>query len=288
MSTDTTTVSWARALDASRAALLDSGPRADARLTQAAGARMVTAWTLDPAPRDPARHLEVAHARARGHLGRLATHDPANEVLSVMTEELFVRLTAPRPTPLRAPDEARRYTYTPRKALRRVLDHCLDHLNQIDQWRAWRGSGIVAVPTDGWVPSTETLPDDRLPLTPRDLEAWLWRVDQAARLLQQRAAGLSADELDWTPPDGGWPLRRVLHHVARSERLYAAALDEALPATDARGSYLSACERLEEALEIASRHEGDPSAVFPGLYGVLRSPRDVIDELLTMEKELSA
>jgi hypothetical protein len=28
--------------------------------------------------------------------------------------------------------------------------------------------------------------------------------------------------------------------------------------------------------------------VFPGLYGVLRSPGEIIDDLLTMEKELLA
>ena len=35
-----------------------------------------------------------------------------------------------------------------------------------------------------------------------DLAAWLWRIDQAMRLLVQRAAALSQDDLDWQPPDG--------------------------------------------------------------------------------------
>jgi len=275
-------------LEASKARLLGAGARADAVLVQATAARMVTAWTLAPAPRDPVRHVEAAHAQAREHLSRAGAHDPAREVASVMTEQLFVRLTARTPAPLAAPANPRRYTYTPRKMLRRVLDHALDHLNQIDQWRAWRERGVVPVPTDGWVPSTETLPEDRLPLAPRDLDAWLWRIDQAARLLQQRAAGLTPDELDWMPPDGGWPLRRVLHHVARSELLYAAALDEALPTIDPRACYLLASERLSEAVDAARRREGDPSVVFAGLYGVLREPSEVIDDLLTMEKELLA
>jgi len=46
-------------------------------------------------------------------------------------------------------------------------------------------------------------------------------VDQAARLVQQRTAMLTETELDWQPPDGGWPLRRVLHHLARWQWLYA-------------------------------------------------------------------
>ena len=95
---------------------------------------MVAAWTLVPAPRDPVVHLETAHARARQHLVRLTAHDPGREVTSAMTNELFDRLTDARPAPLTAPAGAGRYTYTPRKVLRRVLDHALDHLNQIDQW----------------------------------------------------------------------------------------------------------------------------------------------------------
>ena len=54
------------------------------------------------------------------------------------------------------PPGAGRYTYTPRKVLRRVLDHSLDHLNQIEQWLRWRRDGLVPTPTDGWVPSTVT------------------------------------------------------------------------------------------------------------------------------------
>ena len=48
-------------------------------------------------------------------------------------------------------------------------------------------------------------------------------------LVVERARLLADDDLDWQPPDGGWPLRRVLPHVARSEVLYATAFDDALP-----------------------------------------------------------
>jgi uncharacterized damage-inducible protein DinB len=274
-------------LDASRIQVLEiatlNGPGI---LALATGARMVTAWALTPAPRDPVQHLRAAHARARQHLARLTEHDAAREVASVMTEELFTRLTDARPAPLTAPAKALGYTYTPRKSLRRVLDHTLDHLNQIDQWLAWRGRGIVPTPTDGWVPSTVTLPDDRLPLTPADLDAWLWRIDQAARLLAERSAALSPAELDWPPPDGGWPLRRVLHHVARSELLYAAALDEALSEDDPRRRYEATCRRLDDAVQAADARGPDPSIVYAGLYGVLRTPEELIDDLLAMEREL--
>jgi len=288
MRTGTRLGQWRPMLEASRDRTLKTSTHGAIVLTHATGARMVAVWTLAPAPKDPVLHLEAAHATARQHLGRLTGHDPAHEVTSVMTNELFFRLTDAHPAPLTSPPGARRYTYTPRKVLRRVLDHALDHLNQIDQWLTWRRDGVVPIPTDGWVPSTVTLPDDRLPLDRRDLDAWLWRIDQAARLLHQRAAGLTQDELDWLPPDGGWPLRRVLHHVARSELLYSASLDEALPSDDAEPRYVEACRRFDEAARAAFSRGEDASVVYPGLYGVLRTPEEVVDDVLTIERELLA
>jgi len=276
------------ALEASRRRILATVADAETILTQAAGARVVAAWTLAPAPRDPVRHLEAAHARARSHLVRLTAHDAAREIPSVMTNELYTRLTDARPAPLSASGGVQRYTYTPRKALRRVLDHTLDHLNQIDQWLAWRNDGKVPTPTDGWVPSTVTLPGDLLPLSQPDLEAWLWRIDQSARLLVQRAAGLTEAELDWEPPDEGWPLRRVFHHVARSELLYAASLDEALPEGDARSRYEEACRRLDEAVDAAAARGEDTSIVCAGPYGVIRKAGEVVGDALAMEQELLA
>jgi uncharacterized damage-inducible protein DinB len=275
-------------LDASRDRVLKTIVSGPTILTHATGVRMVAGWTLAPAPVDPVRHVETAHARARQHLARLLAHDPAREVPSVMTEELFSRLTDARPAPLTATAGARRYSYTPRKALRRVLDHALDHLNQIDQWVAWRDAGVVPTPTDGWVPSTVTLPDDRLPLDKPDLDAWLWRIDQAVRLLVQRAGRLTREELDWQPPDGGWPLRRVLHHVARSELLYAASLDEALSSEDPELRYDEACRRFAEALRATAARDEEASIVYPGLYGVLRTPAQVVEDVLAMERELVA
>ena len=279
---------WRGALDTSRELMLKTIEGGEIVLTHATGTRMVAVWTLAPAPQDPVLHLEAAHSRARQHLARLTAHDPAREVTSVMTEELFSRLTAARPAPLTAPPGARRYTYTPRKVLRRVLDHSLDHLNQIDQWLTWRRHGVVPTPTDGWVPSTVTLPDDRLPLAPADLDAWLWRIDQAARLLAQRAGGLTGEELDWLPPGGaGWPLRRVLHHVARSELLYSASLDEALPADEPQTRYAVACRRFDEVVRAVGNRGEDPSIVYAGLYGVLRTPEQVVGDVLAIEGELA-
>src|SRR5579883_1501719 len=146
---------------------------------------------LSPLPRDPIEHVLAAHRQARPYLERLAHHDPAIEVVV---------------------DASHRFT--PRKILRRVLDHALDHLNQIDQWLLWQTNGTTPVPTDGWAGSAQTLGEDRLPLTAADLAAWLWRINLTIAMVAQHAAQLSDEQLDWTPPDGGWTLRQMLHHLA--------------------------------------------------------------------------
>jgi hypothetical protein len=194
---------WSSLLDDSREALLgvvQTAQYGEAALAHATAGRMVAAWTLTPAPVDPVAHVEAQHADSRLHLARLLDQSADAEVVAPMTEQLFDRLTRPvsDPTPIDY-RSVTRYTYTPRKPLRRVLDHALDHLNQIDQWQRWRRDGVAPTPTDGWVPSTVTLAEDRLPLTAADLDGWLWRIDQATRLLVQRAAGLANDALDWQP-----------------------------------------------------------------------------------------
>src|SRR5947207_6215580 len=274
---------WTGALKASRVrrrAAARGGGHGVAVLAHATAGRIVAAWTLDPAPIDPATHLEQTHTRGRRHLRRLLDQPAGAEVRSPMTNQLFARLTqSPDPIKRRRIDytSVESYTYTPRKPLRRVLDHALDHLNQIDQWQCWRRGGVVPTPTDGCAPSTVTLPEDRLPLTATDLDAWLWRIDEAMRLLTQRAASLSQDELDWQPPDGGWALRRVLHHVARSELLYAASFDEALP-EDPAARYAAADARFGERLVAAHAIVGDQSIVFPDPYGTFFAPGEVVAE----------
>jgi DinB superfamily len=282
---------WAETLRASHDRVLaaaETGRYRAALLAHATAGRIVAAWTLEPAPRDPSAHLAATHTRCRRHLEQLLEWPSDAEVRSPMTGELFTRLTQPS-------DPARQthvdytvvesYTYTPRKPLRRVLDHSLDHLNQIEQWRRWRRDGIVPTPTDGWVGSTVTLPEDRLPLTRSDLDAWLWRIDLAMGLIVQRAADLGNAELDWQPPDGGWSLRRVLHHVARSEVLYTTSFDEALP-EDPAARYAEADARLRECLIAAHKRSGDPSVVFPDPYGTFSTPGGVVAEVVALEREL--
>jgi hypothetical protein len=266
-----------------------SGHVAGRTLESAAAFRTIAAWTLAPAPHDPRAHVRAAHAEARPYLTRLLDHPADREVGSVMTADLFRRLTRRPGDDAGAPvaGDPARYTYTPRKVLRRVLDHALDHLNQIDQWRAWRCAGTVPVPTDGWVSSTLTLAEDRLPLDAADLAGWLWRIDQTIGLLAQRVDGLAEEELDWRPPDGGWSLRRVVHHVSRCERLYATALDEA-PPVDPSARYERAARLLDERVREAPRRAGEPSVLFVNLYGVVYTAETAIQEVLDLEGALLA
>ena len=204
MTTGVDPAHWDAGLDASRARTLKTVGGGEVIITHATGARMVAAWTLVPAPRDPVVHLETAHARARHTLFGSPHTIPAAKDLG--DDPRAVRPADRRGArPLTAPAGVGRYTYTPRKILRRVLDHALDHLNQIDQWLMWRRDGVVPTPTDGWVPSTVTLPDDHLPLSPADLDAWLWRIDQAARFFVQRAAGLTPTSSTGCRPTAAGP-----------------------------------------------------------------------------------
>jgi len=291
MTIATTLQTWTETLRASQERVLaaaDTTHHRGALLAHATAGRILAAWTLEPAPRDPSIHLETTHARCRRHLERLLEWPAEAEMRSPMTGELYTRLNQPS-HPVRHTHVdytvVESYTYTPRKPLRRVLDHSLDHLNQIEQWERWRRDGVVPTPTDGWVGSTVTLPEDRLPLTRSDLDAWLWRIDLATGLMVERARRLGGEELDWQPPDGGWTLRRVLHHVARSEVLYTSAFDDALP-EDPVARYAEAAARLGKSLTAASESAADPSIVFPDPYGTFFTLDGVVAEVVALEREL--
>jgi hypothetical protein len=148
------------------------------------------ALNLDPMPIDPVGHLRDGYAKTRPYLEHLTRHDPA-WIVPVGARDGYV------------------YPLTPRKILRRVLDHTLDHFDQIDQWTDWRDHGPVPTPRDGWAPASVTFAEDTFPLAEDELAAWLWRIDRAVALLLHRAAGLTRAQLDWQPPEG-WTLHRTL------------------------------------------------------------------------------
>lgn len=200
---------WLTPLRQSRDHILraaETGKLALDSVTHLANTEALLALALIPVPADPVLHIRTAHAQARNYLGSLADAELPNAVPTAMG-----------------------YTMTPRKALRRVLDHLLDHLNQIEQWVLWQRDGSIPVPTDGWVGSSVTLDDDRPPLSSQELAAWLWRIDLSVQLLAQRVSALDLEQLDWQPPNAGWTLRKILHHVASGAILYTIWFGTALP-----------------------------------------------------------
>jgi hypothetical protein len=67
-----------------------------------------------------------------------------------------------------------------------------------------------------------------------------------------------------------------------------AALDEALPSDDPGPRYAEACRRLDEAVRATAARGDDASIVYPGLYGVIRTPTQAVADVLTIEDELMA
>ena len=248
------TLAWARTDEAHHVAL-----------RSVADLEAFSALNLTPMPTDPVAHLRAGYQKTRVYLERLSHHDPSH-IVSISASDGYV------------------YPMTPRKILRRVLDHALDHFNQIDQWTDWRAHGIAPVPTDGWAPADVTFDEDLVPVTVAELAAWLWRIDRVMGLLIHRAAQLTADELNWQPPDGGWDLCRVLHHVAYGYG-YAAWLDEALP-DEAVARYREANQRL---CTVLNRLRDLPPDLALGFYLGVERPftvADAVHEVLAAEAHL--
>jgi DinB superfamily len=259
---------WLTRLDASHQrtlACVRAGNADDAALSSLADLEAFSALNLEPMPADPIMHLRVGYAKTRPYLEHLTRHDPAR-IVRISGRDGYV------------------YPMTPRKILRRVLDHALDHLNQVDQWTDWQDHGLVPTPTDGWAPSAVTFDDDAFPLTDAELSAWLWRIDRAIALLIHRAAGLTQAQLDWQPPDGGWSLHRVLHHVARWYG-YAAWLDEALP-EDAEARYSEAQQRLRNRIARLVTDPPSPDTAFYENAGREFTLAEAVDDVLAAEAEI--
>jgi hypothetical protein len=101
--------------------------------------------------------------------------------------------------------------WTPHKALRRVTDHLIDHLAEIE----CRLAGVPTEP-DRWHGRRLTLDADFARFTEADLDEATSRLRRLALCYRGRLAGLSADELDApcaSDPDA-WTIRQIVHHVA--------------------------------------------------------------------------
>ena len=105
-------------------------------------------------------------------------------------------------------------TWTPAKALRRITDHLIDHLHQVEALLA----GAPAIP-DTWHGRFVTLDSDWSRFTEADYDEACSRLGRLGRwyVLRYEAAGEDA----WDEPRGGeWTLREIAEHVA-GVRYYA-------------------------------------------------------------------
>jgi hypothetical protein len=106
--------------------------------------------------------------------------------------------------------------WTPHKALRRVTDHLIDHLGEIE----CRLAGVPTLP-DHWHGRTLTLDGDWARFTEPDLDEATSRLGRLAGYYANRIGGLAAVTLDHAPDPEVWTIRQVVHHVA-NVRYYAA------------------------------------------------------------------
>ena len=105
-------------------------------------------------------------------------------------------------------------TWTPAKALRRITDHLIDHLQQVEALLA----GAPAIP-DTWHGRFVTLDSDWGRFTEADYDEARSRLRRLGRwyVLRYEAAGADA----WDEPRGeDWTLREIAEHVAEV-RYYA-------------------------------------------------------------------
>ena len=99
--------------------------------------------------------------------------------------------------------------WTPHKAVRRVADHLLDHLAEIE----CRLAGMPTLP-DQWHGRMVTTDADFGRFTEVDLDEAGSRLMRLAACYQARLGGLDPAVLDERPNDATWTIREVAHHVS--------------------------------------------------------------------------
>lgn len=109
--------------------------------------------------------------------------------------------------------------WTPHKVLRRVADHLLDHLAELE----CRLAGQPTVP-DRWHGRMATTDADFARFTEIDLDEATSRLTRLAACYRARMSSVDDLLLDAVPADGGWTLRQVVHHVSHVTA-YADMLD---------------------------------------------------------------
>jgi hypothetical protein len=107
--------------------------------------------------------------------------------------------------------------YTPHKAIRRVADHMIDHLAQLDA----RLAGIASLP-DEWHASAVTTPADMAPFSQEDLDEAGSRLRRLAQIWRVRLSSVPEDEMDASEGDDYTP--REMAFCAIESRDYADAI----------------------------------------------------------------
>ena len=97
--------------------------------------------------------------------------------------------------------------YTPHKVIRRVADHIVDHLAEVECVLA----GVQTRP-DRWGASLVTTQADLAPFHQVDLAEATERLSRLARAFRLRLA--AAGPLEWDRPRDGWTLREIAEHLS--------------------------------------------------------------------------
>jgi hypothetical protein len=107
----------------------------------------------------------------------------------------------------RVADDGQR-VYTPHKAIRRHVDHLIDHLAQIEAL-------LAGEPTedDRWHASSVTLASDLAPFTEPDLNEARERLTRLSRIYEIRLDSLPDEAWD-ASHEPQWTIREIVEHVA--------------------------------------------------------------------------
>ena len=109
--------------------------------------------------------------------------------------------------------------YTPHKAVRRVADHLVDHLAEVEA----RLAGEATIP-DRWHASASTTAADLAPFTAEDRDEAHSRLERLALVWRVRLRSIDDERLDHQEGDA-WTIREVAFHVAESS-YYADAVGD--------------------------------------------------------------
>jgi hypothetical protein len=97
--------------------------------------------------------------------------------------------------------------YTPHKAVRRIGDHIVDHLAEVEALLA----GVETMP-DEWHASLATFDSDWARFTEQDLDEARQRLRRLGRTFALRLAAAGPDEWD-RPRAPNWTLREIADHL---------------------------------------------------------------------------